>query len=78
MAGLTIRWLRRVNPDQRLVLAVWLFWGSVAGGVFCTIFLCSTWFQRVLMAISWAAITIGAWDVITTADVRAEIESSDG
>lgn len=72
MGRLTIRWLKRADPAKRLLWAVWLLWASLFLGVLSTIFLCDTGFERVLMAISWGAITITCVDIVATTDVRDE------
>ena len=70
----TVRWLKKIDPELRLLYAARLFWISIVLGIFCTAFLCDSWFERVLMAISWGAITITCVDIIVTADVRASNE----
>lgn len=60
------------NPEYRFRAAVAMFFISLIAGTYCTIALCHTGFERVLMAISWGAITITAVDLMATTDVRKE------
>jgi hypothetical protein len=69
----TIRWLQKISPLKRLEWAANIFWWTVVLGILSTLFLCHGWFQRILMIISWGAITITAVDIICTTDVR-EVE----
>ena len=71
MSKWTIKLLQRISPDKRLQVAASIFWWSLALGLVSVIFLCNTWFERTLMAISWGAITITCVDLICTTDVRA-------
>jgi len=73
MARWTIHLLRRCPPHQRLHIAAWLFWVSILLGVVSTLFLAKGGYEKVLMAISWGAITITAVDVVLTADTRDEL-----
>lgn len=75
MGRWTVRWLKTVKPERRLLWAALLFWWTVGLGIACTVFLCHTWFERVLMLISWGAITITCVDIVCTTDVRDETES---
>lgn len=70
MGRWTIRWLRKIDPEIRLRWAANLFWATVFLGLISTIFLCKTGFERVLMVISWGAITITCVDIVATTDVR--------
>lgn len=74
VARWTIRWLKSVEPQRRLLWAAQAFWWTVALGLLSVIFLCHTWFERILMIISWGAITITCVDIIATSDVRDEEE----
>lgn len=68
----------RISTQLRVRLAAIHFWVSIIGGVL------ATWrlppdgpdqmYQRVLIAISFYAITITSWDVLQTADVRDQQE----
>lgn len=49
-----------------------MFWGSILLGILSVLFLAQGGYERVLMAISWGAITITCIDVILTADVKAD------
>lgn len=64
-----MKWLK--DPNNRVKGAWALFFLSLALGTYCTIWISQTPFERVLMAISWGAITITCLDVIATTDVRA-------
>lgn len=67
------RLLRRLrDPQVRFWAACGLFVLSIALGIWSTIVLCHDSFQRVLMAISWGAITITCLDIMATTDVRKE------
>ena len=72
MGRWTVKWLKKTKPQTRLLLAARLFWASLFLGTLSTVFLCHSFFERVLMAISWGAITITCIDVIATTDVRDE------
>lgn len=72
MGRWTVQLLKRVSPEKRLQAAVWLFWLSLIGGAMSTAFLAESGYERVLMAISWGAISITCVDVVLTADVRDE------
>lgn len=63
-----MKWFK---PKYRVVGAWALFVLSVIGGIYSTIFVAGDSYERILMAISWGAITITALDVVATADVRA-------
>lgn len=76
MGALTIRLLRKLDPEQRLIVAAYLFWGSLLGGIYSTMFVASNPYERILMAISWGAITITCVDVVVSADIRAEVEET--
>jgi len=60
------------DPKLRFKGAVVLFFISVAGGIISTVWIAKDPYERVLMAISWGAITITALDLIATTDVRKE------
>lgn len=60
------------NPKVRFYFAVVLFFLSVIGGIYSTLFLAKDGYEKVLMAISWGAITITALDLMATTDVRKE------
>lgn len=70
MARWTIIWLQKINPQRRLLWSARIFWWTILLGILSVVFLCDTWFQRILMIISWGAITITAVDIISTTDVR--------
>lgn len=70
MGRWTIALLRRVSPERRVHAAAWLFWITIALGAVSVVFLATSPYERVLMAISWGAITITCGDLILTADVR--------
>lgn len=72
IARWTVHWLKRIEPRKRLEWACRLFWLSIVGGVLSVIFLAHNNYERVLMAISWGAITITCVDFIATTDVRDE------
>lgn len=62
------------NPKFRFWGAVFLFFTSIILGTYCTLFIAKDPFEKVLMAISWGAITITALDLMATTDVRKENE----
>lgn len=70
MSKYLIRLLRKFSPEVRLLWASRIFIWSIVLGTVCTVFISKTAFERILMAISWGAITITALDVVLTADVR--------
>jgi hypothetical protein len=72
MARWTIKWLKSIEPEERLIWSARLFWSSIVLGILSIVFLCNTGFERVLMAISWGAITVTCVDIVATTDVRNE------
>lgn len=76
MSRWTIRWLQKIEPHKRLESAAKLFWLTIFLGCFSVIFLCDSWFERILMFISWAAITVTTIDIICTEDVRDKEEET--
>lgn len=72
---LTIRALRRVDPEARLRWAARLFWLTLAAGTYCTFWVATNPYESILMAISWGAITITCVDIIATSDVRSVEEN---
>jgi hypothetical protein len=74
MGRWTIMLLRRINPEARLHAAAYMFWISVLLGAASVLFLAQGGYEKVLMAISWGAISVTAIDVVLTADVRKEEE----
>ena len=75
---LTIKWLQRISPQRRLEWAAGLFWITFAASVICTIWLAHGAFQKILMFISWWAITITCVDICVTSDVRNEEDKLNG
>lgn len=69
----TVKLLKRIPPRKRLIVAAWLLWISILGGIVCTILFAKEPFEKIVMAISWGAITITCVDVIVSSDVRDEI-----
>ena len=74
MGPWTINLLRRVEPEKRLHAAAWIFWVSIVLGVTSVVLLAQGGYEKVLLAISWGAVTLTAVDVILTADVRVDDE----
>ena len=70
MGQWTVKWLKNFDPADRLLWAARLFWVTIFLGVLSVLFLCNTGFERVLMAISWGAITVTCIDIVATTDVR--------
>lgn len=70
MGAWTVRLLRKVDTETRLHVASYLFWISIVLGTYCTIFVSKGGFEKILMAISWLAVTITCVDVVLTSDVR--------
>lgn len=60
------------NPEHRFRGAVVMFIVSVIGGVYSVVWLAHGGYEKVLMGISWGAITITAMDLMATTDVRKE------
>lgn len=67
-----------MKPKLRRQLAGAHIVGSLLGGVAASIWLATSGFERVLMAISWYAIFITAIDVYQTTDVRTQQENDAG
>lgn len=59
-----------VSPSKRVKIAWVLLILSVLGGIWSVVFLAKSGYEKVLMAISWGAITITALDLVATTDVR--------
>lgn len=62
------------NPKFRFWGAVVLFVLSIVAGIYCTVAIAKDPFEKVLMAISWGAITLTALDLMATTDVRKETD----
>lgn len=62
------------NPKNRVVGAFVLLIVSTLAGVLSTMFLASSGYERVLMAISWGAIAITCVDILATTDTRQQFE----
>lgn len=59
-----------MKPKTR-VKAAWIFLLlTLVGGVYSVIWISHDPFEKILMAISWGAITITCLDIVLTADVR--------
>lgn len=67
-----MRWFRSIDPQVRVEWAARNFWLSIVFGTLATTFIARTGFERVLMAISWLAITYTCVDIIVGTDIRAE------
>lgn len=80
MARWTVKWLRNISPELRLLWAARLFWWSIFGAVITMpiAWFELRWFGLLLNGISWLAITFTAWDIIQTADVRNEQGNNGG
>jgi hypothetical protein len=79
-ADALVRALDHVPPNRRRTWASRLFVGSLIGWALCHIglLLLPPWFfEHVLLAISWAAISLTAIDVLSTTDVRASEDGDD-
>ncbi len=63
---------RLKSPRIRFWGSVILFIVSIIGGLYSVIVLAHDSYEKVLMAISWGAITITAMDLMATTDVRKE------
>jgi hypothetical protein len=70
MGKWTVKLLQRIEPEVRLRWAADLFWITILLGILSVLFICNSGFERVLMAISWGAISITCVDVVCTTDVR--------
>lgn len=68
--------LQRTSPERRRVWAAWVLIASFFGWIGSHVVLValgeSSFFNHVLMGISWWAIVTTAADLIFTSDVRAE------
>lgn len=64
------------NPKFRFYGAVTLFFITIIMGIYSTVFISRNPFERVLMAISWGAITITSVDIMATTDVRKSQDDS--
>lgn len=60
------------NPKVRFWFAVALFFCSIIAGIYSVVALADGGYEKVLMGISWGAITITALDLMATTDVRKE------
>ncbi len=75
MGRWTIQLLRCVPTETRLHVAAYLYWISIILGVYSTLYIANGGFEKILMAISWLAVTLTCVDVILTADVRDNDDS---
>lgn len=71
IARTTVKILQCVKPEDRVTWAARVFWWSILLGIYCTAFIAKDAFERILMAISWLAVTLTALDIVLTTDVRA-------
>lgn len=78
LAGALVKALDHVAPERRRTWAARLFVATIVGwwasAVLLVVLGQSTFFNQMLMAISWLAISITAIDVLSTTDVRAQGE----
>lgn len=72
MIARTLKHLR--SPVVRFWCATGLFIVSLIAGAWCTLYVSQTPYEKVLMAISWGAITITCLDIMATTDTRKELD----
>lgn len=76
-ARLIIRLLERVSPEARRLVAANLLILSLLGWVISHYLLIklhqSTFFNHVVMGISWWAITLTCADILSTTDVKVDV-----
>lgn len=58
------------DPKVRFWAAVALFFISILAGIHSVVFIAPGTYEKILIGISWGAITLTALDIICTADVR--------
>ena len=79
MARWIIKLVCSVDPEIQRLWAARLLLLSIFGWFLSHVLLIllkqGGFFEHVVMAISWLAITFTCWDIIKTSDVRAEQES---
>jgi hypothetical protein len=80
IAAKLIALLDRVDTEQRRIWAARILIVSVVGWAVSHILLVATgrtsFFEHCLMAISWAAISVSAIDVVITSDVREQQDTT--
>jgi len=59
------------NPKFRFYGAVVLFVLSILAGIHSVLFIAHDSYERILIGISWAAVTITAVDIMATTDIKA-------
>lgn len=69
-----MKWL--ISSRARLQSATILLALSVIGGIYCTVWVATSPYERVLMGISWFAIIVSCLDVISTQYVSKQQEDS--
>ncbi len=60
------------NPRVRFWGAVGLFVISILAGIHSVLFIAHDPYEKILIGISWGAITLTALDIMATTDVRKE------
>ena len=60
------------NPSNRFYGAVVLFFISLIAGLHSIIFVAHTPYEKILIGISWGAISLTCLDIVATTDVRKE------
>ena len=78
MAALLVRKLSKTDPEKRRLYAARILLGSLVGWIatHLVFFLLgvSGVFEHVLNLISWWAITLTAWDILATTDVKVDTD----
>lgn len=76
-ARLIVKFLSQVDPEVRRLWAARILAVSIIGWLACHVLLVllhqSTFFNHVLMAISWHSITLTCIDILSTSDVKVDV-----
>lgn len=81
LARLLIRWLTKIHPEKRRMAAALLLEFTLYAWPVCHLILELVneggFFNHVVMAISWWAVSVTACDVVQTTDVKVDTADSD-
>jgi hypothetical protein len=59
------------NPKVRFYGAIVLLVISILAGIHSVLFIADSSYERILIGISWGAITLTALDIVATTDIKA-------
>ena len=77
MAAWLVKAMARTNPERRRLYAARILVGSLVGWIASHFLFFSLGitgaFEHVINLISWWAITLTAWDILATSDVKVDV-----